>query len=72
MDMRFGHDMYESFVRYQARLIRALDRMAKRYGFTVIDANRPPDKIFDDLQRHINAMFRPHRARARRAAEEAE
>src|SRR5512140_3022341 len=27
MDLRFGPDMYESFLRYQARLIKALDSM---------------------------------------------
>ncbi len=71
MDMRFGADMHDSFVRYQARMIRALDRMAKKYDFIVVDANRPPDEIFDDLKKHIGALFRPQRARSRRAPEEA-
>src|SRR6476659_9642553 len=31
MDLRFGPDMYESFVRYQTRLIKALDGMAEAY-----------------------------------------
>src|ERR1700674_1265509 len=31
MDIGIGTDMYDSFVRYQTRLIRALDRMAKKY-----------------------------------------
>jgi dTMP kinase len=70
MDMRFGADMFDSFVRYQARLIRALDRMAKKYDFVVVNANRTPDEIFEDLQRHIQAMFRPPRGRSRRAAPE--
>ncbi len=35
MDLRFGPDMYESFVKYQARLIKALDSMAEPYGFTL-------------------------------------
>lgn len=70
MDMRFGTDMYSSFVRYQARMIRALDRMAKKYGFEVLDANRSPDEIFEDLQRRIETLFHPRRTRARRKAEE--
>src|ERR1051325_8303419 len=37
MDLRFGEDMYESFVKYQTRLIKALDTMVETYGFTVID-----------------------------------
>jgi dTMP kinase len=69
MDMRFGADMHSSFVRYQSRMIRAFDRMAKKYSFVVVDANRPPDEIFEELQRRIQAMFRPPRGRGRRVAE---
>jgi len=57
MDMRFGRDMYESFMRYQGRIIRALDRMEKRYAFQVIDASKPPDRIFKELQRRIARLF---------------
>jgi dTMP kinase len=53
MDLRFGQDMYESFVKYQMRLIRALDSMAKPYQFTVIDAAQPIERIFRELQRRI-------------------
>lgn len=56
MDMRFGADMCQSFIRYQSRIIRALDLMAKRYNFTVVDASRPPDEIFRDLKQHIGAL----------------
>lgn len=56
MDMRFGADMHQSFVRYQARLIRALDGMARRYGFTVVDASQPAEAIFQELQRHIKTL----------------
>jgi len=56
MDLRFGRDMYESFVHYQARLIRALDSMAKKYNFTVIDASQPADAIFAELQEHIGGL----------------
>ena len=46
MDMRFGENMFDSFVRYQSRLIRALDSMAKKYDFVTVDAARPPEAIF--------------------------
>jgi dTMP kinase len=74
MDMRFGTDMHQSFVRYQTRLVRALDRMAKHYSFTVVDANRPADEIFRELQDHITVLQsgrsrrNPPRAEARRTA----
>jgi dTMP kinase len=57
MDVRLGGDMYESFVRYQSRIIRALDAMAKSYGFTIIDASRPAEDIFAELKRHISALL---------------
>jgi dTMP kinase len=56
MDFRFGEDMFDSFVRYQTRLIRALDGMAKRYNFITLDARKPPDIIFRELQRHISKL----------------
>ena len=56
MDIGIGTDMYDSFVRYQTRLIRALDRMAKKYEFTIIDASRPPEEIFLDLQHRISRL----------------
>jgi len=56
MDCHFGDDMYESFVNYQTRIIRALDSMAKRYGFIDIDAGQPPEAIFLELQRRISSL----------------
>jgi dTMP kinase len=56
MDLRFGPDMYESFVRYQTRLIKALDTMVEAYDFTVIDAGQPIDRIFRELQQHISKL----------------
>src|SRR5580704_17514285 len=56
MDFRFGEDMYESFIRYQKRLIRALDNMAKVYSFVTIDARRPPAVILNELRRHIRKL----------------
>ncbi len=57
MDMRFGVDLEQSFVRYQTRLIRTLDGMAKRYDFTVVDATRPAEAIFHELQDNIKALL---------------
>jgi dTMP kinase len=60
MDLRFGQDMYESFVRYQTRLIRALDSMVKPYNFTVLDASQPADTIFAQLQSSISTLQLDH------------
>jgi dTMP kinase len=56
MDIRFGSNMFDSFVRYQTRVIRALDAMAKKYDFVTIDAARAPDLIFRDLQEQIRNL----------------
>ena len=56
MDLRFGPDMYESFVRYQKKLIQALDTMVEPYEFTVIDASQPVPKIFRELQRRVSRL----------------
>ena len=62
MDLRFGKDMYSSFVRYQARLIRVFDGLARTYDIEMIDASRPPDEIFHELQSSISRLFTPQRA----------
>jgi dTMP kinase len=56
MDYHFGDDMYESFVKYQTMLIRALDRMSSRYGFTEISAARSAEEIQIDLRTRIAAL----------------
>jgi dTMP kinase len=68
MDLRFGPDMYESFVKYQMRLIKALDSMVEPYEFTVIVAGEPVAKIFRDLQRRISRLQlkRVRKTRAKR------
>jgi len=68
MDLRFGPDMYESFVRYQKRLIRALDTMVDPYEFTVIDAAQPIPKIFRELQRQVSRLQLPRVHAGRPAA----
>jgi dTMP kinase len=66
MDLRFGPDKYDSFIRYQARLIRALDSMVKPYEFTVIDAEQPVSRIFAELRRRISRLSLPRAARRQR------
>jgi dTMP kinase len=68
MDLRFGRDMYESFVRYQDKLIRVFDRLAEPYGFEVIDASCSADEVFEVLKQRISRMFEPTEARPRRGA----
>jgi dTMP kinase len=59
MDLHFGTDMCESFLRYQTRILRALDSMAKRYDFTILDAGQSPKDIQKELQSSIAQLFPP-------------
>jgi len=56
MDIRCADNLYDSFCRYQARLIEQFDRMAEEFGFVTIDATRPIDAVFEDLRAHIRAL----------------
>ena len=54
MDMGLSDDMYESFVIYQARMVREFRSMEKKYGLVPIDANRPVTDVCTDLQERID------------------
>ena len=53
MDLNLGEDFYDSFVAYQARMLREFDRMAGEYGFRVVDASRPIRRVAADLRRAV-------------------
>lgn len=57
MDLRLGHDMFDSFKEYQSRLLRQFESMTAEYGFQVIDVNRPSDEVGDDLRSAIDSVL---------------
>jgi dTMP kinase len=57
LDLHFGKDMFESFVRYQSSLIQVFDDLATPYGFQVVDASEPVDKVFASLQDSISKVL---------------
>jgi len=63
MDIPMGEDLYESFTRYQSRVIDQLDALSREYHFRTIDATRPVDDISDELADDVDQLLR----RARRA-----
>jgi dTMP kinase len=67
LDLHFGRDMYESFVRYQSRLIQVFDDMSGPYGFQVINASQSPAKVFESLQTAISKIVQMEAPRARRS-----
>jgi dTMP kinase len=61
MDMHLGTDLYESCRKYQWRLIREYNRMARHYGFVGIDATLDPDEIQARIRRRVQALLEERR-----------
>ncbi len=53
MHLALGSDIFESFRRYQTRLIREYNQLSTDFGFVTVDARRSIDKIQNELRRHI-------------------
>ena len=57
MDQNPGCDPYESFCRYQSRLIREFNRLAGEFGFNTVNARRSIPAIQRDLRRHVAQLL---------------
>ncbi len=82
MHLKLGSDIFDSFRRYQARILREYERMSEEFGFVTVDAQQPVDAIQQELRATIGrylagevirgakppAARRPGRAALRRAA----
>ena len=64
MHLALGIDLFDSFQRYQRRLIEEYNALAREFGFIDCDARRPIEDIQVDLRAHISAYL----AGTRRAA----
>ena len=53
MYLALGTDIFESFDRYQRRLLEEYDRLADEFRFVRVDARRSVEEIQDDLRAHI-------------------
>jgi len=53
MHLSLGTDLFDSFTRYQRRLIDEYRRLADEFGFLTIDARRSIDDVQTDLRTHI-------------------
>jgi dTMP kinase len=61
MDMHLGTDLYESARKYQWRLIRVYNRLAKQYDFISIDATLSPDEIQAKIRRRVQTLLEERR-----------
>lgn len=53
LDFQEETDVFNSFARYQTRLLAVFDELASAYGFQVIDATGGIAEVFDALQAHV-------------------
>jgi len=54
-DLRLGEDIYDSFCKYQKRMIKAFDQMAERFNFEVVDAR----VSIEEIQRSLRSKIQP-------------
>lgn len=61
MHLALGSDIFDSFERYQRRLLAEYDRLAEEFGFIGVDARRPIEDIQAELRTHISEYLRAAR-----------
>jgi dTMP kinase len=57
MHLALGTDIFDSFQRYQRRLIEEYDALAHEFGFLTVDARQPVETIQGELRDHITAYL---------------
>jgi dTMP kinase len=57
MDLGLSRDLFDSFMRYQAMMARQFERLQKFYGFHVVNGDRSPEEINEELQRRIESVM---------------
>ncbi len=53
MDIRLSRDIFDSFMRYQRMMRAEFRQMAQKYHFEIVNGNRSPRSIANDLQKKI-------------------
>jgi len=56
MDFQEETDVFRSFMKYQSRLHEAMDDLAQRFGFRVINASRGIPDVFRDLREGVEEI----------------
>lgn len=57
MDLGLSRDMFDSFLQYQAKMARQFERLQKIYGFHLVNGDRSPEEINEELQRRIESVM---------------
>ena len=53
MHLALGTDLFDSFERYQSRLIDEYRRLSSEFGFISVDARLPIEELQGELRKHI-------------------
>jgi thymidylate kinase len=53
MHLALGIDLFDSFERYQGRLIDEYRRLSSEFGFLSVDARLPIEELQGELRKHI-------------------
>jgi hypothetical protein len=53
LDQNPGLDPYDSFIRYQRKLLREYDHLTGEFGFVVVNARHSITTVQANLRRHI-------------------
>ena len=61
MHLALGSDIFDSFRRYQTRVIREYNRLAREFQFTSVNARAPVESIQTQLRQHIAAYLQRSR-----------
>lgn len=59
MDLHMGQDLFDSFANYQTTLINEYDKLAKEFGFEVVDAKKTVDEIQEAIRAKIQIALGP-------------
>src|SRR5256886_14815190 len=65
MHLALGNDIFESFQRYQRRLIEEYNVLAREFDFVTVDARRSIDAIQGELREHVSPTSPGRAARHR-------
>jgi thymidylate kinase len=60
MDLGLAPDMFDSFLQYQALMLKTFKRLQRTYGFHIIDAHHPVDVVNAELRKKIEAVLTGH------------
>jgi dTMP kinase len=68
MHLKLGSDIFDSFRRYQARILKEYERMADEFEFVTVDARKPIEVIQQELRSAIGQYLAGERLPLRSSA----